>query len=202
MRRMFSEKQIKEMISAGAQSEIASALEGDIEVDGDLNVGGDLEVTGDIAGAEITGDSIIENMSGYSYELGSAIAGATQEVIYASVVKNGNKITFVVFQDITITADTASNYVRIGTFTIPSSVGANLYPNNIGGSNILEAKMTSLFATGSDTATSLRSNFLKNSDTSVSGYLYGINSITKNTRFSFRYEVTFLLSENMVSSGE
>ena len=43
---MFSEKQIKEMISAGAQSEIAEALEGDI------SIGGDLEVTGSINGEE------------------------------------------------------------------------------------------------------------------------------------------------------
>ena len=46
MRRMFSEKQIKEMISAGAQSEIAEALEGDI------HIGGDLSVTGSINGEE------------------------------------------------------------------------------------------------------------------------------------------------------
>ena len=46
MRRMFSEKQIKEMISAGAQGEIAEALEGDI------SIGGDLDVAGSINGEE------------------------------------------------------------------------------------------------------------------------------------------------------
>lgn len=32
MRRMFSEKQIKEMISAGAQNEIADALDNDLPI--------------------------------------------------------------------------------------------------------------------------------------------------------------------------
>ena len=66
MRRMFSEKQIKEMISAGAQSEIAGALEGDVSIGGDLSVAGDIEFTGDLevgGDLSITGDLQAKTLS-------------------------------------------------------------------------------------------------------------------------------------------
>lgn len=194
MRRMFSEKQIKEMISAGAQSEIAEALEGDI------SIGGDLSVTGDIAGADITGDSIIENMSGYSFEL-IENTGITIEGVYAGCVKNGNKLTFVLAVNLTRT-DTVDADVQIGAFAVPDDVWSKLYPTQIGGYPFLDVK--SIFAFVSESSyKELTSYIMKASDKiRFNVNKSPINSLVLNTKYYYRYEATFLLSENLIPSGE
>lgn len=79
MRRMFSEKQIKEMISAGAQSEIAEALEGDIEIGGDLSVTGDLEVTGDVQA-----NTLKQSEANYSVDLHEAFSSGNYSTYFKS----------------------------------------------------------------------------------------------------------------------
>lgn len=211
MRRMFSEKQIKEMISAGAQSEIAEALEGDISIGGDLSVagdssvtgdqsvGGDLSVTGDIAGAEITGDSIIENMSGYSASLNpSGVTDHEITNIYSGCVKNGNKITFVTFLKVNRATGATNNRVALCRFSIPSSIGNKLYPYSISGyTNMLDISKGVAVA-GITSNKDIILFVTKGNETTIDLSAI-LDPLTAETDYLIRIEKTFLLSDNLVS---
>ena len=159
MRRMFSEKQIKEMISAGAQSEIAEALEGDIEIGGDLSVtgdaevGGDLSVTGDISGDNITGNSIIENMSGYV--MARFTSDMAWDNIYSSIVKNGNKLTLVIFGSLAKTDDNVKDTADIISIQLPDSVMVKLFPYTIAGEDRVLSCIKIGFQSSSDRETNV-----------------------------------------------
>ena len=100
------------------------------EITGSASVGGGLDV-----GGEITGGSIIENMSGYRATASSA---ALQEIAYAGAVKNGNKLTLVICG--IITPDTTFLNNGGGTlvnFIIPKEVGDKIIPANISWNNVV-----------------------------------------------------------------
>ena len=188
MRRMFSEKQIKEMISAGAQSEIAEALEGDI------SIGGDLSVTGDIEGKDISGDSIIENMSGYSFVPATAKEGVTINLSYVGAVKNGNKLTLCIFGDATRSDTVEDNYYSLGKFVVPQEIMDKLYPAV---NNWLEMKQV-YHAITYNSGSSLPAVILKQND-GLYFNLYSVNTgLYANTKYYFRFEITFLLSDSLL----
>ena len=118
MRKMFSEKQLQNI-----------ALE-KIE-NSNLNINGN-----------ITANSIIENMSGYSATLNpSSITDHTFTNLYTSAVKNGNKLTLVSFIKINRDVGATNNRIPTVRFTIPTAVGDNLYPYSISGyNNMLDIK--------------------------------------------------------------
>ena len=165
---------------------------------GNITVSGNLTVTGGISGNAITGDSIIENMSGYSFTKESSDKAWT--AVYAGVCKNGNKITFVVFGKMTASSADPSS-ATIARFTIPASVGAKLYPYTLGGApDILDNKFCGFF----DYVSSYKQvayNVKKDSNTSIAVILRNINGsgLTDSTEYVFRIEETFLLSENLAS---
>ena len=65
---------------------------GNVEINGNLNINGNL-----------TGNSIVENMDGYSIQyLGdSSTTDFTNDITYVGICKNGNKLTFVISGAIT-----------------------------------------------------------------------------------------------------
>ena len=97
------------------------------------------------ATGNITAASIIENMSGYTFDLGTGTENLDREVIYAGAVKNGNKLTLVVALNVTRT-DTLGGTMglTIGEFFIPQAVLNKLIPTLIGGYNFLDARNLSL----------------------------------------------------------
>ena len=205
MRRMFSEKQIKEMISAGAQGEIAEALEGDISIGGDLSVAGDssvtgdLDVTGDISGNAITANSILQINTGYAGEA-KTLSDADSEHIYVGVVQTGNKLTIVDFFSITRTSGSSNVSGIVLNLTIPSEVGAKLYPYTIGENDWLYQEVVHAFSTGSAyIPASMR--IRKNSNTSLD-IIMTLNNTVANTPYFLRFEATFLLSDSLIPSGE
>ena len=141
---------------------------------GNITIGGDLTVVGNM-----TGPSIIETMTGYSYTKDNQ----NWSDVYVSACKNGNKLTFVVFGAISKDNDT-SNVIDLANFTVPSDVASKLVPYNLGGlATCLDTKVISMF---SDTDTAEQ----------VSFQLRGLSALP-NAIYYFRIEETFLLSANM-----
>ena len=159
---------------------------------GDITVSGNLSVTGDISG-----NSIIENMSGYSW-VGDSAGKWTP--IYIGSVKNGNKLTFVVFGKFTPDNDLiTAGFLNLGSFMIPYSVGAKLFPYTLSGiNNILDFKEISAVSTLSNLVT-IKQLFQKNAGNDVRTQIRGFSNLTAGTEYLFRLEVTFLLSNNLAS---
>ena len=154
-----------------------------------------------LAGAAFTGaitaPSIIEDMTGYSFTKEASTSTYTISYSYAGVVKNGNKITFVIAGTIT-RLDTYTGQTNLGMFNIPASIGAKLFPYSLSPfTDILENKKLSFWSSwaGEKTAPCLTR---KNSSTQILPVTY-ISDLTLNTSYVFRYEATFLLSDNLAS---
>ena len=155
---------------------------------------GNINISGTLNATNVTGNSIVENMVGYSFNEGSSTA---KTLNYAGVVKNGNKITFVaafeLFSDSEISSYTS---IVLGRFTIPSAVGQKLFSNSLGYLDI-RAGITY------KTTTSTKNILLlaeKISNTEIRLQLNTLAStIPANERYVGRYELTFLLSDNLAS---
>ena len=185
MRKMFSKKQIQNMT--------LNYIEGfdEIELSGDLIVDGDLEAD------KISGNEIVEKMEGYSFAFGE-VSNLTIEGVYAGAVKNGNKLTLVIACNLTRTG-TCSNSV-LGLFTLPSEVLAKLIPTNVGAYPYLDNEVVKSWSNDSTYVNTIC--YLQKFSTNVQLKVDAtpLNSLTLNTKYYFRYEVTFLLSENLIPS--
>lgn len=151
---------------------------------------GNVNITGNF-----TADSIIENMSGYSFT--KRTEDLTWEAIYAGCVKNGNKLTFVVFGK--ITAPNAT-WGRLCYFSIPSIVASKLYPYTIGGANVLDNRKLD-FTLSSSRNTIVEGKYLieKVGYGGVYFQLENLDNLTQGEEYYFRIEQTFLLSDNLAS---
>ena len=227
MRRMFSEKQLEQIarkeiqnkelnmhdnigfdvnkgLVSGDNSIIVNSDNDDIVLDGattitdDVTLEQDLDVTGDIAATNITGDSIIENMTGYSFN-----ASSFEEInyIYAGACKNGNKITFVLFGTYTKKANDPSVNPTLGEFIVPDEVYEKLYPYS---SYNLADIVISYSSSPSEDKVMLPGSVTKRTGNAVRIVAYkvhesGTGKLVAETPYLFRIEVTFLLSENLIS---
>ena len=151
-----------------------------------------------IAG-NLTADSIIENMTGYTFDnYEGSVSGL--EIAYAGVVKNGNKLTFVVAGNVIKDASTPYN-AQLGRFNIPLSVAENLFPL-FTGTNSIDARTVAFFNTTDMTL----APYLKNTQLIRDGTYHNLltvqmngftASLTEGVKYIFRYETTFLLSPNL-----
>ena len=141
----------------------------------------------------VKADEIIENMSGYDYIRQS---GDFQE-IYVGAVKNGNKLTIAYFGKYKVPSTPGA--ARICYIDIPDAVGSKLYPFNVGGSNTyLDSKAVTFLDVNSPST--YHSNLVdceKTSNTRIEISLRTVTGFSANEEYYFRYEVTFLLSENL-----
>ena len=200
MRRMFSENQIKDIVKE-SPSEVVEALKGqDINVEGITSKG--IANTGDIgATGKITGGEIIENMSGYSF-IPTSKQNISIERIYIGAVKNGNKLTLVIFGKATRSGSVGDNYTSLGDFVIPKAVGDKIRPTQIGG--LANAVMSATISFFSAPANNVTLNTCATKGTGVDTntitvYLYNLSNLVENVEYQFRYEITFLLSDSLVS---
>ena len=187
MRRMYSQNELETLVKDVFLADVES---GEIDFAGIM---ADALENMDVVAKSLSADSIIEIMEGYSFSAGSP-AGHTFAINYAGVVKNGNKITFVMAFELTKNDAAASNTITLGNFTIPSSIGEKLYPNF---NQYLDQQSIALF----ESATGIKSNqgwVVKVSNTEISFKAY-VSNMTVSTRYAGRYETTFLLSENLAS---
>lgn len=143
-----------------------------------------------------TSKPIVETLSGYSYTAGSSPTGSTKNIVYAGVVKNGNKLTFVVTGKITRNSDTFTAQVSLGTFYLPANVLAKLIPTTISGNDFLDVRKGS-FAKNHTTYVDLPM-FIQKGANSIYLYANISDSLTLDTEYYFRYEATFLLSESLI----
>ena len=146
-----------------------------------------------IAG-NFTADSIIENMSGYSFSSSSTDSSVTLD--YVGVVKTGNKITFVIagkFEfDSTVVV---GSYKQLGSFTIPSEIGAKIYPNMGSGRVGPTSVQIAVSVQSSETHMGF---FAKYSNSIFAPYFSAQSAISAGTYY-FRFEQTFLLSDNLAA---
>ena len=144
-----------------------------------------------------------EPMSGYSTILPESNTERAVNPIYVGVCKNGNKITFVIFGTITklnadITPDNAQAYFG---FNIPSSVGAKLYPFEVGGGNAyLDLKDIKFVAKEDYEKKTVNIDFVKANNSQVGAYV-SCYYLTANKEYYFRLEETFLLSDNLIPNA-
>lgn len=209
MRRMYSEQELSKIIKEVFDAEVASgefdetiadyvdAYLVEHPVDITALEGQDVELASLDASGLITGAEILEKMNGYSFTP-SEKTNITMENIYTSVSKTGNKITFVVFVKLNRSGEVAGSYVSLGAFTIPNSINNKLYPYTLSGDDrVLDAKVIPAWSSKA-TKVDLKA-FLEKNPYSPTPYieLHDINSLTLDTNYFIRYEVTLLLSDNM-----
>ena len=161
----------------GTSQDLGAIFNGDVNIDGKL-----------------TANSIIENMEGYSANVDTSMTeNVTLTPIYSGIVKNGNKITFTLFSKIETSEAVAAT--TIWDFIIPSVVGTKLFPIVFAGSGRLDLK-TCYFA--SDLTNGVTCPVWLNKDANTKLILVmNLSNLTPNTEYLFRYEITFLLSDNL-----
>ena len=146
----------------------------------------------------ITAPSIIENMSGYSFEQSTA-SKVTFNYIYCSVCKNGNKLTFATCLTFTLASDQTEASIVIGKFIIPASISAQLYPVTFLGSLDLLNYEEVLCVARATLATVSTKGYAYKSGTTGIVQMINTAGLSKETEYFLRIEQTFLLSDNLVS---
>lgn len=164
----------------GTSQDLGAIFQGNVNISGTLNA------------TKVTGDEIVENMAGYTFE-GSEKTNINCNIAYAGVVKNGNKITFAIAGTIERTGEIDGGDYKLGYFTIPVDIANKLFPLR---SSWLS--MTKLYL-GEDYSHGVEVPLLiyKSYDVNVHFNIYDFNNCPTDTNYAFRAEATFLLSDNL-----
>ena len=187
----------------GTSQDLGAIFNGNISISGNLSVSGTISgnLSGNVTGGNITGDNILENMTGYSFTKRENTSTLFRTYVYCSASKTGNKLTLVYFMSFKITAEQAGNNIQLGTFIIPKAVGNKIYPYTLDGiSNVIANNKISI-AKNYNTFEDLPMLMFKTVGTSqdaINANLYNVNSLDLDTDYLVRIEHTFLLSDNMV----
>ena len=156
--------------------------------------------SGDLS--SVKADEIIENMSGYGFTKLSETTNLTREFVYAGIVKNGNKLTFVLAVNLTRTGDVAENVSpKLGAFSIPASMKARIYPSQIGGySYVSVGEINAWRNDNSNKPLQVYSYLGSEGDNTiyVDANPAPINELTGDIKYYCRWELTLLLSDNLV----
>ena len=213
MRRMYSEQELTKIIhdvvgdyiEDGAFDEsISDAVDAYLvehPVDITALEGQDVELNSLDATGLITGGEIVEKMSGYSF---SQLDESKWSAIYVGVCKNGNKLSIVIFGSLNSNNQT-SYTTSVARITVPSAVYNKLYPYTVGSSEDVLQTLQVLLTDSSNATTTVLKTVTVQKDTfnRIAFALRGMNSeLEANKNYFFRIETTFLLSENLASSGE
>lgn len=171
----------------GTSQDLGTIFQGNVNIDGNL-----------------TANSIVENMPSSKYYLGDVSSGSNIALTYVGVCKNGNKITFVVAG--TAKRPTGTSWGEFTTlksieFRIPASVGSKIYTMGAGGGNTIVAgkKISALYSFNK--YATLNTTMTKNTNNiSLTLTIYGTSDdiFDEEKDYGFRYEETFLLSDNLV----
>ena len=169
----------------GTTEDLGAIFDGNVNIDGNF-----------------TANSIIETMSGYSFSVVSKQDYVTP--LYCSQVKNGNKITIVVTGKINMgendNMNSSTNLLQINVH-YPTSVGTHII--GLVGSR-LDQKYIDVFSNTFGDHSQLYANVSRTNDGNMDVRIYGTSeansAIVRGRDYAFRYEVTFLLSENMLGA--
>ena len=156
---------------------------------------GNVNVVGTLNATKVTGDEIVENMSGYSFNPSADLSKNGITLKYTGAVKNGNKVTFVIagiFNNATGLSITP--HPDLGYFTIPTNIGQKLYPM-IG--TMIDVKPISFFL-NYNTIVQKNMQMRKTNNYTLNFQLVSMNTgFNANADYAFRIEETFLLSDNL-----
>ena len=199
----FDSEEIQATLSNGALAMISNSVStySKSEIDSKFStityVDSQVALCAKLAGANfsgpITASAITEIMGpGYAFDVGTA-SEMSYDFAYAGVSKTGNKITFVIAGKIKRLSSVYT--ITLGGFTIPSAIGQKLYPTN---GTILEYK-NAYCAKDQSTGVNLPFNVYKTSDSYLTFRLDNANNLDLNTDYFVRCEITFLLSDNLLS---
>ena len=155
---------------------------------------GNVNISGTLNATKVTGDEIVENMSGYSFTKGTDTEKSILTFVYAGVSKTGNKLTLALAVNIN-KVDGESNTL-LGEFVVPSSVYAKLYPALMGGNYYLA--VNKVYALDANFAFHEMGYFVSKSGSNV----ISIRALTTSPLGTgvnnyVRIELTFLLSDNL-----
>lgn len=158
-----------------------------------------LEIDGAINAIKITGDEIIENMSGYTAE--KAITATWDiENVYTGIVKNGNKLTIVSALNIIALQNAPDNEFGVLKVILPAAIMDKLYPSIIGGAELLYKSDIVLTKSTFYTNRNLFQVYSQKASTYITFALVGdASSFVEGDKFYCRIECTFLLSDNIIS---
>lgn len=148
------------------------------------------------ADGNFTANSIIENMNGYGY-LPITKENANITYTYVSAVKNGNKLTFACSGYFSRSGELTSWNCALIRFTFPNTIGVKLYQTEIAGTTGLafdKLDFCKSYAAHIDIPIVVK----KESNSQIMVTMYQLNNIEINTPYLFRFEITFLLSDNLV----
>lgn len=154
---------------------------------------GNINIAGTLNATKITGNEIVETMTGYSF-IPLTPANLTIENVYCGICKNGNKLTIVYAFNITPLASNLG-FKSICQFGIPASVGSKLYPVQIGGYDYLSFAILNCAKTVSSVV-SANSYLAKNSNVNIQ-LNFNPDTLNVNEKYYVRFEATFLLSDNL-----
>lgn len=167
----------------GTSQDLGAIFQGNVNIDGNL-----------------TANSIIENMQDYSYRTNSKQDYVTPS--YVSVVKTGNKITFVGCANLNMAeGQTMGNYTELWQFQIvvPNSV-ANKLEALVG--TRLDQKQIKVFSDTFLDFHNINANVAVEQNW-IYFYFYGTTEantgIVRGRDYAFRYEITLTLSDNLVA---
>lgn len=166
----------------GTQNDLGAIFNGDINISGTLNA------------TKVTGDEIIETMSGYYAELPST-TGWTFEKVYIGAVKNGNKLTVVVAVNATKGVGAISNPI-LARINIPASVGNKLYPATVGQYQFLDNRVINAWSSYGNNIDVI-CYIDKTSNTRITFVADNTTNFVQDTKYYLRYEATFLLGESL-----
>lgn len=175
---------------------------------GDVAINGGFEVTGTATLPNISTHilnsendhieamkPVIEVMTGYSFG-SSSITNLEKTIAFAGTVKNGNKLTLSIFAKLTRKGTIPNGMITLGSFFIPSSIGAKLTPLK---ETWLEAKSV-YFSSDYYNGVNLPSLVSKVANWQLDFNIYDANRLmVENTEYMVRFETTFLLSENLAA---
>lgn len=162
----------------GTSQDLGAIFQGNVNISGNL-----------------TANSIVENMTGYSFtELDPA--DLSLETVYAGAVKNGNKVTFVFCMNITATNNISAGNRALCSFDMPLAVGNKLNTTTIGGITVLDISQALLVPSNDYTAGQVATCYCNKTGPATITLGIRIPAMTAGEKFFVRREITFLLSNN------
>lgn len=175
-----------------------------VHLNNGLEAQGEIESLNGIRTPVITADEaeiaaqkpIVEVMTGYSY---TQPVDARASVVYAGVCKNGNKITFVVAGNIGDSDNEipSGTSFHLGTFKLPLAIGQIIFAMSVSYCDIKDGIIAN--SENSRVQVMFGATKIGGSDEYLRPFVYFPSAVAASNPRAFRYEVTFLLSENMAA---
>lgn len=142
-----------------------------------------------------TANSIIENMTGYTFTPATFdTAKVTVEDLYANVIKTGNKITFVIA--CFATKISSNLYMELGKFRIPTAVADQLFSYKLGTAVVIASPTIYIKSDAADIIGTAVPVWLQKGYNEIFVNI-NLTPIETNKKYYIRIEQTFLLGNNM-----